>query len=212
MLRGQTLVAVTALDNYDNLGGTPLNSVQRNLDENFNAGRLCFHINDNYSGPAANVTIGEFRIESGRVNAPSGPPSHKHVRGYEIPSQVLAAVECYPDRRCDPYRDLNGNPFVSQVDLNEDGVPEYIATSPYYCGTEGCGYKVLRSTSDMVVSLGDFSGVGWRVLPSKTFGYHDIVVKEIDERRPNITQALKGTIEVVLRWNCKTYSGPARRF
>lgn len=63
-LRDTTLFAVTALGNYDDSGGTPLDSVSRVSPGLASPVRLCFHLNDNYSGAAASLTIGELRIES----------------------------------------------------------------------------------------------------------------------------------------------------
>lgn len=68
-----------------------------------------------------------------------------------------------------------------QADLNDDGVPEEVVylTSPGYCGTGGCTLLILqRSPSGLqLVSRTTIVRPPIRLLPTRTKGWRDLVVK-----------------------------------
>jgi hypothetical protein len=77
-------------------------------------------------------------------------------------------------------RSNGSNPkvFLTLVDLNGDGILEALARieSPDQCGSRGCTAYVLDLSGPTARSIGDYSALSLKVLPTKTGAWQDVSV------------------------------------
>lgn len=67
--------------------------------------------------------------------------------------------------------------LVTRVDLNSDGVAEYLAEgTAEMCGSGGCMINVLASVSGRWADVLDFLGPAPLILRTATDGYHDLLI------------------------------------
>jgi hypothetical protein len=118
------------------------------------------------------LAIWVYEITTGNVLYKYDINAQRGITGKEsaIIRDFSSLIQC--KEHCDKFK-------VKEIDLNNDGIKEYIVTGDYgyWCGAANCRHWVLQKYNDKLrIILDDYPAVAIEPLESRTNGYRDLAV------------------------------------